>query len=74
MNQNARALLAQSADRLSAEPLSDAPVWVRPREFCRLASIGLTTLYKLINAGTVESRTCGRARLIRRLDVERIGR
>jgi excisionase family DNA binding protein len=52
---------------------SDSPIWVRPAEACRLAGIGLTKLYELIADGTIESRTLGRARLIRRLDLERLG-
>jgi excisionase family DNA binding protein len=73
MSNTTRALLAQSADRLSAEPLSNAPIWVRPRQACELSGLGLTTLYRLINDGTLETRLVGRARLIRRIDLERLG-
>ena len=67
-----RETLAQTA----ANDLSvnSAPIWIRPREACRVASIGMTKLYELIADGTVESRTLGRCRLIRRLDLERLGR
>ena len=54
-------------------PPSDLPIWVRPREACRLIGCGLTFLYQLINEEKVESRLVGRARLIRRLDLERLG-
>ena len=33
----------------------------------------MTRLYELLNDGTLESRSLGRARLIRRIDIERLG-
>jgi len=68
MRETARDLQTQTVTSFS-----DAPIWVRPAEACRLAGIGLTKLYELIADGTIESRTLGRARLIRRLDLERLG-
>ena len=41
-----------------------APIWVRPAEACKLASIGNTKLYELIADGDLVSRKVGGARLI----------
>jgi len=54
--------------------LDAGPIWVRPAEACKLLGLGLTKVYELINDGTLESRKVGRARLIRRLDIERLSR
>jgi len=63
----------QRGAQVAAPSLSDAPIWVRPAEACRLLGIGMTRLYELLNDGTLESRSLGRARLIRRIDIERLG-
>jgi excisionase family DNA binding protein len=42
----------------------DSPLAVRPREACRLLSIGNTYLYQLLGAGALESYLDGRARRI----------
>jgi hypothetical protein len=48
-------------------------IWVRPREACRLASVGLTRCYELMNSGELESRKIGRTRLISVKSIERLG-
>jgi excisionase family DNA binding protein len=41
-----------------------APLVVRPRDACRMLSIGLTRLYELLQAGELESYRSGRSRRI----------
>lgn len=55
----------------SAQPSN--PIWVRPREACRLASVGLTRIYELMNEGALESRKIGRSRLISVASIEQLG-
>ena len=40
------------------------PLVVRPRDACRMLSVGLTRLYELLQAGELESYRHGRARRI----------
>jgi excisionase family DNA binding protein len=49
------------------------PLWVRPREACRLTGLGLTRVYELLNSGDLESRKLGRARLVSVTSIERLG-
>jgi hypothetical protein len=49
------------------------PIWVTPREACRLASVGLTVLYDWMNNGTVISRKVGHKRLILLKSLECLG-
>jgi hypothetical protein len=49
------------------------PILVRPREAARLAGVGLTRLYELLNADALESRKLGRARLVSVASIERLG-
>lgn len=49
------------------------PIWVRPREAARLAGVGLTRLYELLNENAIESRKLGKARLISVASIERLG-
>jgi hypothetical protein len=48
-------------------------VWVRPKEACRIASLGLTRLYELLDQNVLESRKLGRARLISVRSIEALG-
>ena len=57
----------------TTQSVTEDRLFVRPREACRLASIGLTRLYELINAGTVESRKLGSSRLISVESLRRLG-
>jgi excisionase family DNA binding protein len=40
------------------------PLVVRPRDACRMLSIGLTRLYELLQAGELQSYRSGRSRRI----------
>jgi len=51
----------------------EPPIWVRPAEACRLASIGMTRLYELLGNGILKSRKLGKARLISRKSLEALG-
>lgn len=52
----------------------ERPLWVRPREACRLAGIKTTTLYQWLKDGTVLSRRVGGARLISVASLEQLGK
>jgi excisionase family DNA binding protein len=58
----------------AASPIPKS-IWVRPKEACEIAGVGLTTLYKLIGQGRVESKRVEgyRIRLIRRSSLENLG-
>ena len=49
------------------------PLYVRPKEACRLLGIGLTRLYQLLNDRTLESILIGRTRLITMVSIKRLG-
>lgn len=52
---------------------TDLPMWVRPKEAARLAGLGVTRLYELLNSGEIESRKLGGARLVRVASLENLG-
>jgi hypothetical protein len=54
-------------------PPPPPPLWVTPKEACRLASVGLTVLYDWLNNGTVISRKIGNKRLILLKSLECLG-
>jgi hypothetical protein len=56
---------------ISSEP--PRPIWVNPREACRISSLGLTLLYEYLNDGTIESRRIGNRRLVSVASLERLG-
>jgi excisionase family DNA binding protein len=66
--------LQQTASNPSPSLESESVIWVRPSQAARLCGVRKNTIYNWINDGTVESRIIGRIRLIRRLDLERLGR
>jgi excisionase family DNA binding protein len=49
------------------------PLWVRPKEACRLTGLGMTRVYELLNSGDLQSRKLGRARLVSVASIERLG-
>jgi hypothetical protein len=54
-----------------SEPLR--PIWVSPKEACRICSMGLTVLYGYLNDGTIVSRKLGNKRLVSVASLERLG-
>lgn len=49
------------------------PIWVRPRAAARLAGLGLTRTYELINSGQLVSRKIDRVRLVSVASIEALG-
>jgi excisionase family DNA binding protein len=49
------------------------PIWVRPREACRLMGAGMTRVYELLASGELESRKVGGLRLISVASIARLG-
>jgi hypothetical protein len=48
----------------SEKPWTPEPIALSPKDTARVSSLGLTTIYKLINEGRLESTTVNGRRLI----------
>ena len=55
------------------QPSNIAPIWVRPSEACRIASVGTTKLYEWIGNGRVRSIRVDGKRLIEVESLRRLG-
>jgi hypothetical protein len=49
------------------------PIWVRPKRATKMADIGLTRLYELINDGTLKTRKVGGMRLVSVESIKALG-
>lgn len=58
---------------MSTPSETSRPIWVSPREACRISSLGMTRIYELLNDGTLVSRKLGNRRLVLHESLERLG-
>jgi hypothetical protein len=61
------------SDITDSSRLLSRPIWVPPKEGTRLAGIGLTKFYELMNTGAIESRKVGNRRLASVTSIENLG-